>query len=130
MKTRLGALLVVLFVFALGALFATGSHRKNDHIARQPSGSATVRGKKIIIEKHCGSCHVIPGVPAANGLVGPPLLWFARRTFIAGELPNTPENLARWIKSPTAVEPKTAMPNLGLTDAEATDVVAYLYTLQ
>jgi cytochrome c1 len=56
--------------------------------------------------------------------VGPPLLWWSRRTFIAGELPNTPENLVRWIRDPQAVEPHTAMPTLGLSDAEARDVAA------
>jgi cytochrome c1 len=49
---------------------------------------------------------------------------------IAGELPNSPENLVRWIKSPQSVEPGTAMPTLGLTDQQARDAAAYLYTLQ
>jgi cytochrome c len=49
---------------------------------------------------------------------------------IAGELPNSPDNLVRWIKDPKAVEPGTAMPDLGLTDDEARDVAAYLYTLR
>lgn len=62
--------------------------------------------------------------------MGPPLNFFARRTYIAGELPNTPENLFRWIRSPQSVEPNTAMPNLGLSEEQARDVVAYLYTLR
>jgi cytochrome c1 len=66
----------------------------------------------------------------ANGLVGPPLLWWSRRTFIAGELPNTPENLVRWVRSPQSVEPHMAMPALGLSDQQARDVAAYLYTLR
>lgn len=49
---------------------------------------------------------------------------------IAGELPNTPDNLVRWIKDPKLVEPGTAMPDLGLSDEQARDVAAYLYTLQ
>jgi cytochrome c len=73
---------------------------------------------------------MIPGVAQANGLVGPPLLLFGRRTMIAGQLPNSPDNLARWLKNPRAVEPGTAMPNLGLTDDETHDVSAYLYTLR
>ena len=47
------------------------------------------------------------------GLVGPPLIYFSRRTMIAGELPNTQENLVRWVEHPRQVEPKTAMPDLG-----------------
>jgi cytochrome c1 len=49
---------------------------------------------------------------------------------IAGELPNTPNNLVHWIQSPKSVEPNTAMPELGLSEQEARDVAAYLYTLQ
>jgi cytochrome c1 len=72
---------------------------------------------------------VIPGIHAANGLVGPPLYFFSRRTMIAGELPNTPDNLVRWIMNPPSVEPGTAMPDLGLSDQQARDAAAYLYTL-
>jgi cytochrome c1 len=93
------------------------------------SGDAT-HGRLVIEAYGCGSCHTIPGVHAANGLVGPPLLYFSRRTMIAGELPNSPENLVRWIEDPRSVEPGTAMPRLGLTDAEAHDAAAYLYTLR
>ena len=55
---------------------------------------------------------------------------FARRAYIAGQLPNDPENLVRWIQDPQGVEPGTAMPNLGVTAAVARDMAAYLYTLR
>lgn len=87
-------------------------------------------GKQLIQGYGCGACHIIPGVQGARGLVGPPLMYFSQRTMIAGELPNTPENLVRWLKNPQSVEPKTAMPNLGLSDSQAWDVAAYLYTLR
>lgn len=87
------------------------------------------RGKELIVGYGCGGCHLIPGVHAARGMVGPPLLHFSQRTMIAGELPNTPANLVRWIENPKAVEPHTAMPDLGLTEDQAYDVAAYLYTL-
>lgn len=57
-------------------------------------------------------------------------MFFSRRTYIAGELPNQPENLVRWVSSPESVEPHTAMPNLGLNQQQARDVAAYLYTLE
>jgi cytochrome c1 len=63
-------------------------------------------------------------------MVGPPLDFFSRRTMIAGELPNTPDNLVRWIENPPSVEAGTAMPKLGLSDEQARDVAAYLYTLR
>ena len=87
-------------------------------------------GRALLSQYGCGACHIIPGVHAARGLVGPPLYFWSRRTMIAGELPNTPENLERWIENPPAIEPGTAMPNLGVTPAEARDMTAYLYTLQ
>jgi cytochrome c1 len=94
------------------------------------TGGNASAGAVIIAQKGCGSCHTIPGIRGARGLVGPPLLYFSRRTMIAGELPNTPENLVSWIRSPQSVEANTAMPNLGLTDKEARNVTAYLYTLR
>jgi cytochrome c len=62
--------------------------------------------------------------------VGPPLTMFARRAYIAGQLTNQPDNLIRWIQNPQAVEPGTAMPNLGVIPEIARDMAAYLYTLQ
>jgi cytochrome c len=93
------------------------------------TGGDAKRGHDLIARYDCGSCHTIPGVADARGMVGPPLFFFGRRTYIAGELPNTPENLVKWIQDPTSVEPNTAMPKLGLTDQQARDVAAYLYTL-
>jgi hypothetical protein len=37
--------------------------------------------------------------------------------------------LIQWIQDPQAVEPGTAMPNLGVDEAIARDTAAYLYTL-
>jgi cytochrome c2 len=88
------------------------------------------RGRRVIRARHCGSCHTIPGVRGADGVVGPPLNFFSRRTYIAGEVPNTPANLVRWVTDPQSIEPDTAMPAVGLNPREAHDVVAYLYTLQ
>ncbi len=124
---RKGVLRVALAVcFVLAA--CTGS--KIERAYTPSTGGAAERGERVIREKNCGSCHTIPGVRGAEGLVGPPLMFFARRTYIAGELPNTPENLVRWVRGPQTVEPNTAMPNLGLSEQQARDVVAYLYTLR
>jgi len=94
------------------------------------TGGDAAQGKQIITQVGCGSCHIIPGIHDAHGLVGPPLNYFAERTMIAGEIANTPPNLARWLRNPQSVEPKTAMPNLGLSESQARDVTAYLYTLR
>lgn len=83
-----------------------------------------------MISASCGACHAVPGVPQADGMVGPPLVHFARRTVVAGMLPNTPSNLVLWIRFPQSVVPGNAMPDTGLSDAQARDVAAYLYTLR
>lgn len=94
-----------------------------------PPGSAR-RGQAVIQQFRCGTCHVIPGIHGANGLFGPPLNEMSRRTLIAGEIPNTPKNLTRWVQSPTSMKPKTHMPDLGLTQGQAEDVADYLQTLR
>lgn len=95
----------------------------------QVPGGDPDRGELVITRVGCGGCHVIPGIMAANGLVGPPLTDFAQRYYIAGRLVNEPGNLVQWIMNPQEVEPHTAMPDLGLTEADARHVAAYLYTL-
>ena len=93
------------------------------------AGGSVERGRHAIAATGCGTCHTIDGVVNANGKVGPPLNGIAERSMIAGELPNTPDNMVRWILDPPAVEPGTAMPNLNVSEASARDIVAYLYTL-
>lgn len=94
------------------------------------TGGSVARGATVIAKYRCGACHIIPGINNANGLVGPPLIKWSRRTYIGGEVPNKPENLVRWIVSPKSIEPATAMPALGLSEQEARDAAAYLYTLR
>jgi cytochrome c2 len=88
------------------------------------------RGSVLMVREACGACHVIPGIQEAEGEVGPPLTGMARRTLIAGLLPNTPENMARWLRDPQAVAPGNAMPNVGLSEPQARDMAAYLATLR
>jgi cytochrome c1 len=38
--------------------------------------------------------------------------------------------LTMWVRDPTAIDPMTAMPVVGLAEAEARHVAAYLYTLR
>jgi cytochrome c2 len=93
-------------------------------------GGSPQRGALELRQYGCGACHAIPGVPGARGAVGPPLAGFAGRAIVAGSLPNTPENLVRWIRDPQGIAPGTAMPNLGVSVADARDIAAYLYTLR
>jgi cytochrome c1 len=78
----------------------------------------------------CTACHDIPGIGQVTGTVGPSLGAFGRRAYIAGRLPNRPAVLTMWVRDPTAIDPMTAMPVVGLSEAEARHVAAYLYTLR
>ncbi len=95
------------------------------------SGIGNAQAGAIWISRSgCGSCHQIPGIMHASGLVGPPLIHFSKRTIIAGYLPNTRENLTHWIQHPQQVAPGNAMPDAGLTQRQARDIAAYLYGLE
>ena len=93
-------------------------------------GGDARRGAELIQQFGCGGCHVVPGVDGARGDVGPPLTRFGERIYIAGMLRNTPPDLVRWLRDPQGVVPGNAMPNMGITDAQARDMAAYLYTLR
>ncbi len=114
---------------AIGALVGTGCARSGSDSYRPVEGGNPSRGAQALVHYGCGACHVIPGIPDAAGMVGPPLTAFARRGYIAGEVINTQDNLIRWIEHPQAIESGTAMPDLGVTEQEARDMTAYLYTL-
>jgi len=75
----------------------------------------------------CAGCHTIPGVRGADGKVGPRLEDLRERVFIAGSVPNEPENLIRWIVAPNSFAPHAAMPPSGVSEVEARAIAAYLY---
>ena len=87
-------------------------------------------GQKLLAQYQCGSCHAIPGVAASRGMTGPSLESFGRRSYIAGQIPNRPEALARWIVQPRALVPGTTMPSMGASADDARDMAAYLHSLQ
>ncbi len=92
------------------------------------AGGDAQRGKAAIAHFGCGSCHTIEGISGAVGLVGPPLTGIGARQFVGGVLPNTPQNMIRWISDPHAVDDKTAMPSLGVPGKDAADIASYLYS--
>jgi cytochrome c2 len=95
------------------------------------TGGGDARSGRTEIRKYgCDTCHEISGVPGALGLIGPRLDGIGQRYYIAGELPNTPENLMLWIEHPRQVEPHTAMPEMGVSEQDSRDIAAYLYTLR
>ena len=94
------------------------------------AGSDRDRGRRLLSQYQCGGCHAIPGLPAAEGALGPPLAAFGRSSYIAGQVPNGPTTLPRWIEHPQALVPGTAMPDLGASPADARDMAAYLLSLR
>ncbi|HVF62444.1 MAG TPA: cytochrome C1 [Casimicrobiaceae bacterium] len=87
-------------------------------------------GRLLLRQFGCGTCHRIPGVAGAQGNVGPPLEGIAQRIYLAGILPNQPDNMIRWIREPHSVNPRTLMPDLQVTEPHARDMAAYLYQLR
>jgi cytochrome c len=87
------------------------------------------RGRLLADQYGCGTCHRIPGVPGARGQVGPSLEQMGRRGYIAGILPNTEPAMIAWLLDPEALEPRTAMPDVGLTEGQARDIAALLQRL-
>ena len=88
------------------------------------------RGRRALPQHACSACHRIPGVTGSPVQVGPPLAGIGRRTLIAGRVPNTPEQLQRWIRDPQHLKPGTAMPDLEVGAQDAADIAAYLGTLR
>ncbi|WP_218573037.1 cytochrome c family protein [Pseudomonas sp. gcc21] len=100
------------------------------HWGTDESEAQAQHGAQLTREYGCGSCHLIPGITGADGLVGPSLELIGRRAYLGGVVPNQPENMVRWLMNPQGADPRTAMPNLGLTEEEARAISAYLDTLK
>lgn len=88
------------------------------------------RGRLLLAQYQCGSCHAIPEVAAARGQVGPALGEFGRRSYIAGHVPNSVEALTRWIMDPASLAPGTAMPSMGVALTDARAMAVFLHALR
>jgi cytochrome c oxidase subunit 2 len=98
--------------------------------AKAPESDDASRGQHVFLRKGCPTCHTVQGTPAA-GRRGPDLTHFgSARTIGAGVLPNTPENLASWIKDPQRLKPGVNMPIIELSDTELREVTAYVAGLK
>jgi cytochrome c len=128
-RSRIGLAVLALVATACGP---SNSSAPASAPGPPPNPTAVAEGQALMAQKGCGGCHVVPGVAGASGTIGPSLAGVASRTSIAGgAVPNNgPDDLKRWILDPPAVKPGTQMPKLGLSDDEATKIVAYLATLR
>ncbi len=95
-------------------------------------------GMELFETKGCVACHQVEeGGP--GGTIGPLLAGIgdpaARPQLAAGDegaagIPNTPENIWRWVQFPQKIKPGTEMAPQPLDEQEAADLVAYLQTLK
>jgi cytochrome c len=86
-------------------------------------------GRRLFVATGCGGCHTLPAIPAATGVIGPNLTNVVLRPTLAGEtIEMSPDNLIRFLLDPAALKPGTSMPNLGLSEQQARDIAAYMYS--
>lgn len=119
----------VVLVASLAVYFAATVRPVGSRVAGwRIDGGDPHRGREAVLRYGCGACHVIPGIRTATGRVGPKLEDLREQVYLAGLLPNTPENLVHWIRQPRQVDPRSAMPDLQVTEEDARDIAAYLYS--
>ena len=98
--------------------------------AREPTDSSALRGREVFTQRSCVMCHTISGTQAGSR-VGPELTHIATRPSIAaGVLPNTRQNLGRWIMNPQLIKPGVRMPPNPLSPADMNALLDYLETLK
>lgn len=92
--------------------------------AKLPAGP----GRDLFTSKTCNNCHTVAGL--SNSTVGPELTRVGSHTQIAGTVPMTKGNLVKWVLNPPGVKPGTTMPNLGLSEADASALADWLLQLK
>jgi cytochrome c oxidase subunit 2 len=86
-------------------------------------------GQQVFEQQACVNCHTVKGT-MATGRYGPDLTHLmSRDTIGSGILPNTQENLVRWVNDPNDFKPGCLMPAMHLTDEQNRQIAAYLMTL-
>lgn len=125
----LSSLAVVGGAASIFGIYHQDGAQTRTHAEAMTGGNADA-GKAAIARYNCGACHRIPGVSGALGETGPALNGIAVRAQVAGVLVNNPANLARWLQHPQQVLPGNGMPDQGVTDRDARDIAAYLYTVK
>jgi cytochrome c oxidase subunit 2 len=98
--------------------------------AHDPSDETARRGRDVFMQVRCAACHTIRGTDAA-GSIAPDLTHIAsRRSLGASTLPNTPEQMADWVRNPHHAKPGNQMPPNPMSDDDLRALVTYLGTLR
>jgi cytochrome c len=104
---------------------SVGCSRISAGLPSEHSGAERSAGE-LMTQYGCPACHVIPHVAGAIGKVGPSLDGLNERSYLAGSLPNTPENLEQWIMHPQHFHPGTAMPEMNVMLPDARRIARFL----
>jgi len=113
-------LLLVFFLLLLG-LIVFIAHKDSQKLA---GVDIPKTGASLFITKSCWACH-----REYSSTTCPSLVNFSQKPLIAGKVPNTRENLRKWLKKPSSIKKGTRMPNLGLADEEIELLIEYIQTL-
>ena len=127
-RWRLAGAVAVLIAAVAGAASLWQMQDRSSSTAVAMTGGDIARAPELIRRYGCAGCHTIPGIPGGVGKVGGPLKDIRQRVYVGGVVTNAPDNLVRWIVSPQTFSPRTAMPATGISETEARDVAAYLYS--
>lgn len=118
-----------LALIVLGTTACDGKSAGDSSVTKTDNGR--IEHGRVLLERYqCGACHTITGVAQARGTAGPSLDQFGRRSYVAGQIPNTEELLAKWILDPHGLISTTSMPNMGVTPVDARDMARYLRSLR
>jgi cytochrome c oxidase subunit 2 len=105
--------------FSLVAVLLAGLGLGGVWLSAQSRDALVAQGRQIFADQGCLGCHTI-------GAVGTPIGPDLRRA--ASRYPEA--TLARWLRDPAAQEPTRHMPDLRLTEVEASALAAYLASLR
>jgi cytochrome c oxidase subunit II len=87
------------------------------------------KGQELFSQSACVGCHTIAGI--SGGVLGPNLTHFgSRRSMGANLMPNTAENVVKWIENPGHMKPGALMPDLGMRGEQSKALAAYLLSLK
>jgi cytochrome c2 len=127
-RWNLAGAIAVLAALVVAACMLWQMQRRSANIAVALTGGDIARAPDLIRRYGCAGCHTIPGISGGDGQVGGPLQDVRRRVYIGGVIANSPDNMVKWIVSPQTFSPRSAMPATGISETEARDVAAYLYS--
>jgi cytochrome c oxidase subunit 2 len=92
--------------------------------------AAARAGKDAFLGQSCVNCHRVRGT-TAQGTYAPDLTHLmSRQTLASGMVPNTREELQKWLSDPQQTKDGCLMPAFGLSEQQVKLMVDYLTTLK